>query len=354
MRFRRILSVYVCLCLTAVTVCLPAMTWGADPVGRPPDEVAAELLQVYGKKLATVAYIPAVAVQSRWRFGELTGDATQRDIVEKLLGEPRAVPKSHSEFAGHLVYATVAHDAQGPLRDRSLMAVRRAADQLFEGPDRTTIRLPGAHEMSDAVFMCGPILCEAGALTGDAHYFDGAVKYLREMRQLRMRDDGLYQHGHLCDAAWGRGNGFPAVGVAWCLSRIPQDHPGREELLTAFGRHMSALAKHQTADGLWRQVVDVPEAYEEFSATAMIGFAMQRGIASGWLDGGIYQPHVDRAWQAVCSRIQPGGKIIDVCEGTGTQKSLEDYLKRKAIRGIDDRGGAMALLFAVERLAAGK
>jgi unsaturated rhamnogalacturonyl hydrolase len=83
----------------------------------------------------------------------------------------------------------------------------------------------------------------------------------------------------------------------------------------------------------------------------MIGFSLQRGISSGWLDRATYQPHADRAWQAICRRIQPGGKLIDVCEGTGTQKSLQDYLKRKAIRGVDDRGGAMALLFAVERLA---
>jgi rhamnogalacturonyl hydrolase YesR len=167
-----------------------------------------------------------------------------------------------------------------------------------------------------------------------------------------MRDDGLYRHGHLCDAAWGRGNGFPAVGIAWCLTLLPTDHPGRDELLAAHQRHLVALVKHQTADGLWRQVIDVPDAYEEFSATAMIGFAIQRGISSGWLEQAAYQSHVDRAWGAICQRIQPGGKLLDVCEGTGTQKSLEDYLKRKAIRGADDRGGAMALLFAVERVAA--
>lgn len=322
----------------------------ADPEPRPAEQVVQELLQVYGKSLPSVTYIPALAVHQRSRVAVLTGDASQRRFVESLLGDARPVPKSNVEYAGHLVFAGVARDPDSGLGEKSIAAVRRAADQLLN-PNRE-VRLPGSQEMSDAVFMCGPILCEAGSLTGEAVYFDAAVKYLSEMRRLRLRDDGLYRHGHLCDAAWGRGNGFPAVGVAWSLSCLPAAHPGRRELMESYRRHMQALAAHQTQSGCWRQVIDVPDGYEEFSATAMIGFAMQRGIASGWLDKETYQPKVDRAWDAVCRRIHPDGRVIDVCEGTGTQKTLEDYLKRKALRGVDDRGGAMALLFAVERLQA--
>lgn len=317
----------------------------------PPKEVALDLLQVYGKKLDALTYIPALAVNSRWQFGRLTGDTSQQATAEKLLEPSRPVPKSHVEFAGHLAYSAAAHHADGPVRNKSVTAIQLAADQLFDS-DKKSVRLPGPQEMSDAVFMCGPILCEAGSLTGQQRYFDAAVQYLAEMRRLRLREDGLYRHGHLCDAAWGRGNGFPSVGVTWCLTLLPENHPGRKELLDSFRQHMAALSKSQTEAGLWRQVIDVPEAYEEFSATAMIGFAMQRGVTRGWLDRATYQPRVDRAWQAICSHIEPGGKMIDVCEGTGTQKSLEDYLKRKAIRGVDDRGGAMALLFAIERMEA--
>ena len=323
---------------------------GAEEPPRRPAEVVSELLQVYGKKLDSVTYIPALAVQSRWQFGDLTDDDSQHERVRQLLGARRDRPKSHVEFAGHLVYAGVARTANGEQRDQAIEAVRRAADVLFD--DQNQIRLPGPNEMSDAVFMVGPILCEAGSLTGEARYHDAALQYLTRMRRLRLREDDLYRHGHLCDAAWGRGNGFPAVGVAWCLTCLPAENAGREELLTAFHRHLRALAPHQTETGSWRQVIDVPEAYEEFSSTAMIGFAIQRGISAGWLDRAVWQPIVDLAWRSVCQRIEPAGKIIDVCEGTGTQKSLDDYLKRKAIRGVDDRGGAMALLFAMERLRA--
>jgi hypothetical protein len=40
--------------------------------------------------------------------------------------------------------------------------------------------------------------------------------------------------------------------------------------------------------------------------------------------------------------------LIDVCESTGKQASVDAYLNRLAILDRDPRGGAMALLFATE------
>jgi unsaturated rhamnogalacturonyl hydrolase len=46
--------------------------------------------------------------------------------------------------------------------------------------------------------------------------------------------------------------------------------------------------------------------------------------------------------------VAPDGALVDVCASTGKQRSRRDYLDRPAILGRDPRGGAMALLFAVE------
>ena len=48
------------------------------------------------------------------------------------------------------------------------------------------------------------------------------------------------------------------------------------------------------------------------------------------------------------ARVSPDGSLVDVCTGTGKQKSLRDYYDRTAILGPDPRGGAMALLIATE------
>ena len=78
----------------------------------------------------------------------------------------------------------------------------------------------------------------------------------------------------------------------------------------------------------------------------MITYALIRGVAEGWLDADTYAPTIDNAWHAIRVRIGNDGELVDVCTGTGKQKSLRDYYDRPAILGRDDRGGAMALLVA--------
>ncbi|MGE3779916.1 MAG: glycoside hydrolase family 88 protein, partial [Pirellulaceae bacterium] len=163
-----------------------------------------------------------------------------------------------------------------------------------------------------------------------------------------LRSDGIYRHSPLDETAWGRGNGFPALGVAWCLDKFPADHPGRSELLSWFQSHMQAVLQHQDPTGCWHQVVDHPESYRELTATCMIGYAMSLGTRRGWLDPARFTPAMDRAWYAIRTRAPANGRLVDVCTGTGKQKSLRDYYDRPAILGPDDRGGAMSLLFATE------
>jgi unsaturated rhamnogalacturonyl hydrolase len=80
----------------------------------------------------------------------------------------------------------------------------------------------------------------------------------------------------------------------------------------------------------------------------MIATAMLIGIKHGWLDSASYRPRIDRAWRAVLARTGADGRLMDVCESTGKQKSVKDYLHRAAILDRDPRGGAMALLLATE------
>src|SRR5690606_27669980 len=116
----------------------------------------------------------------------------------------------------------------------------------------------------------------------------------------------------------------------------------------SFRSLMAALLPLQNSAGLWRNVVNHPGAFAEFSGTAMIGFAMKRGLANGWIEGRAYGDAIDKAWLAVNSRSGSDGSFIDVCESTAQLTTLAQYLQRTAIVGKDARGGAMALLFATE------
>jgi unsaturated rhamnogalacturonyl hydrolase len=321
-------------------------------LARTPLETARQLADHYGHELEDAVYIPAMAVIGRLRLADLTGDATVLQDVERIVepyasGTKPALPPqvSGSHLSGHLLFGEL---ARRTARSRYLELARAAADLGFDQQGRPLESMPFHSEMSDAVFMGCPILALLGRLTGEARYFEQCIRHLRFMLGLDLRRDGLWRHSPLDPAAWGRGNGFPALGLALSLSEIPGDNPGRAEMLRIFRSHLNALLAHQDPTGAWHQVIDASESYRELTATCMIGLAMLRGIRLGWLERARFEPAVERAWHAVQTRVAPDGTLVDVCTGTGKQRSLRDYLDRPAILGRDPRGGAMALLFAVE------
>ena len=138
------------------------------------------------------------------------------------------------------------------------------------------------------------------------------------------------------------------------LGGFPRDHPEYPAVLAAFRRHMQALVPLQDENGMFREVLDYAGAYPEYSGTAMIATAMQQGIRTGLLDAATYRPVVERAWQALLARTGSDGRLFDVAESTGTRGlTQKDYLRRAAILDIDARGGAFAMLFALEMAGIG-
>jgi unsaturated rhamnogalacturonyl hydrolase len=313
-------------------------------LARSPRDLAEELAQYYGHDLDQVWYMQAIALIAQIRLGHL--DEVKRLAEPYVNGMKNSLDRANSlVLAGHMVFAELARQTGDP---RYVQRVRAAADLGFEADGTMRESLPFHDQYSDSVFMGTIAAAQAGALTGERKYFDLAARHVAFMQKIVLRPDGLYRHQPLTDAAWGRGNAFPAIGLALALSEFPQDHPAFPILLRSFRDQMQTLARFQTQDGLWRNVVDYPGAYPEFSATAMIGFAMLRGIHEGWLDEAGFQPHVTRAWQAVLARVGPQGHVVDGCESTTKMKSVAEYLHRAAILGPDPRSGAMAMMFATE------
>ncbi|MDQ2641767.1 MAG: glycoside hydrolase family 88 protein, partial [Pseudomonadota bacterium] len=313
-------------------------------LARTPRELAAQLAQHYGRDFEQPWYIAAVALVARLRLGHVQD--VQRlaepwvDGTKDSLARPNALV-----MAGHIVFTGLARTTGDP---RYTALVRKVADLGFDASGQMLEAMPYHDRYSDSVFMGTTILAQAGALTGERRYFAMAERHLRYMQALVLRPDGLYRHRSDADVAWGRGNGFAALGLALTLSEMPRDAPGRAHVRQSYRNLMAALLPWQNRDGLWRNVVDHPGAFAEYSGTAMIGFALQRGLDRGWIRGRAYQRAVEQAWQAVNARTSSTGSLVDVCESTANLTTLQQYLDRAAILGNDPRGGAMALLFATE------
>ncbi len=311
---------------------------------RKPQELANELSQYFGHNFDQLTYIPGVALLAQMRLGNYAEveqlAAPYMDPTKDTLARASSLT-----LAGHMVFAVLAKRT-GDVRYRNL--VQKVANLGFASNGEMLPSMPFHGEMSDSYFMAGPIVAMAGTLTGETRYFDLVARHFHYMDKLVLRDDGLFRHSPLTDAAWGRGNAFPALGLALALSEFPPSHPEYRYIRDSYRRLMITLAKYQDEDGMWHEIIDEPGSYAETSATSMIATAMLRGIRRGWLDAREYTPKVDKAYQGVLARIGPLGELIDVCESTNKQSTRADYLHRAALQGQDPRGGAMAFFFATE------
>jgi len=316
----------------------------ARRAARSPHQLAEELAQHYGHDFDPPWYIGAIALIARIKLGDV--DDVRRIVEPYVDGTKNSLASPSSlVLGGHIVFTELARRTHDP---RYVAAVRKAADLGFEADGSMKEAMPYHQEFSDSIFMGTAIVAQAGALTGERKYFDMAARHLAFMQKLDRRADGLYRHQPATDAAWGRGNAFAALGLALTLAELPRDHPAYASTLASYRDLMSALLPFQNRDGLWRNVIDYPGAYAEFSATAMIGYALARGVHEHWISGREYDRAVAHAWSAVNARAASSGELVDVCESTARMTSLEQYVRRAAILGPDPRGGAMAMLFATE------
>jgi rhamnogalacturonyl hydrolase YesR len=327
----------------------PARTEMWRRLARTPDEIARQLSARYANRLDQAVYIPAMALIGRLRLGET--DAVEAIVAPYLDGRRQALADlTSSHFAGHLLFGELAAITGKPAY---LDLARAAADLAFDGQGHPREAMPLHDEMSDSLFLVCPLLAQVGALTGNPKYVAMCGRHMQFIQQRTWRGDGLYRHSPLDEAAWGRGNGFAALGLALSLDYLPADDHLRAGVLTAFQIHMKALLAHQDATGMWHQVIDIPGSYRELSATCMIAVAIARGLRKGWLPVAPYGAALASAWYAIRARVSFDGELVDVCTGTGKQSSLQAYLARPALLGADPRGGAMALLIATELMAGG-
>lgn len=293
-----------------------------------------------------MSYIPALSWSGQLRLAALTGETKWREKaitdLEAFTSERTPViaePYRLTSLAGALALADAASMASD--RTAGVLAARVAYFMLTDAPE-TEVKF--ATRWTDDMFMASAVLSRVG----NATHADAVGRLLTNYSKRLQRPDGLFIHAENGPHAWGRGNGFAVLGLTEALTHLPASWPARPQVLEIYRRQVAALAKHQSDDGSWRQVVDEPSSYRELTVTAMTTAALARGISRGWLDRTTYEPIVNRGWQAVAARVNADGTVKDVCSGTGAGPTKAYYLNRPVVNGADDRGGAMALLAAIE------
>jgi unsaturated rhamnogalacturonyl hydrolase len=336
----RLLAGFVAACAWVMCQPAPAAQSAVEPLA------VARILAAKYPSQRIMSYIPALSWSSQLRLSELTGEPQWRDKALKDIEAftsgntpAKAEPYRLTSFAGALAF----FDAWTIARDAAAQKLAMETALFIMNPaDGGEIKF--ATGWTDDMFMAGAVLSRPG-LAWQAEPIRAMLNsYARKLQ----RADGLFVHAENAPHAWGRGNGFALLGVSEALAYLPESWSGRSDALAIYRRHVAALAKHQSEDGSWRQVVDDPSSYRELTVTAMTVAAVARGVRLGWVDRAAYDPIIERGWTAVASRVNADGTVKDVCSGTGAQATKEYYLTRPVVNGADDRGGAMALLAAIE------
>ena len=318
----------------------------AGRMARDPLTVARLLARRY-PGTPSISYIPALAWVHTLRVSALDGDSSLRaKVMEEIRpwlsgGQPLFGDRVHfAGVAGTMIFAEL---AKSPGDDRDA-AARLAAEGVALAAAETSPGVPRNGSGWSDDFFLGTI---ASVRAGDPDGLAAAARLITTYAARLQQPNGLFHHDADAPTAWGRGNGFGALGLSELLTVLPADHPERAAVLDIHRRHLAGMRANQAPDGMWRQVVDVPGSYRETSVTAMTLTAMARGIRLGWLDDS-YRPVVERAWRALLAHVLEDGTLVDVCIGTGAGPTRRHYLDRPAVNGADDRGGAMVLGAALE------
>ncbi|MDP4291694.1 MAG: glycoside hydrolase family 88 protein [Bacteroidota bacterium] len=200
----------------------------------------------------------------------------------------------------------------------------------------------------DDMFMITAVQTQAYRATGDVKYINRAAKEMVLYLDSLQRPNGLFYHAPDVPFYWGRGNGWMAVGMSEILRSLPKDNPDRPRIMAGYKKMMAGLLKNQAATGMWRQLIDDPQSWEETSGTGMFTFAMITGVKNGWLDKKTYGPAARKAWLALIGYLDENHDIREVCEGTNKKNDHQYYLDRK--RNVGDLHGQAPVLWCASAL----
>lgn len=211
-------------------------------------------------------------------------------------------------------------------------------------------------EMWDDTLMMSVLpLAKIGLLLDRPDYVEEAKKqFLIHIKYLFDRKTGLWFHGwtfegrhNFAEALWARGNCWVTIAIPEFIELLDLQ-PGdslRRFLIETLEAQVAALARHQDESGLWRTLIDDPDAYVEASATAGFAYGILKAIRKRYI-GREHEAMALRAVKGVLANISPDGELQNVSFGTAMGDTLQFY--KDIPRTSMPYGQALAILSLAE------
>lgn len=285
--------------------------------------------------------------------------------------------KAIRKLSWHMIFRGKRLDDNGPMGaslielqmrhpNKSFLGyINETADHLNYAEPRLedgTIARIWPHEntiWADDAFMAISFLCRMGKFTGDTRYIDdAATQVLNYTKYLWCPEKKIYYHCYHTDnnehgvAHWSRANGWVFMATADLLAVMPQDHPMRQAVIDNFKMQASGVARYQGKNGLWHQVLDKVDSYEEITGTAMFVFGIARGVKNGWLHPDFIYV-AEQGLKGMMTKITDNADVTTICVGTGIMPSLSYYYNRPT-QTNDPMGEGPVLRALIEMMDAPK
>jgi len=331
------------------------------PTGTSPQEVGKRVAENFvtrnfqfeaDPKSKFIVYPEVCAEFGALEVAQLTGDTNlQARLVRKFAfiltptGATRVSTNAHVDFR---VFGVVPLEIYLQTKDERFLALgKNLADEQWQTVTADGITAEARYWIDD-MFMITALQVQAFRATGDAKYLDRAALTMSAYLDRLQQTNGLFYHGTNAPFFWSRGNGWVAAGMTELLRSLPADHPQRARIMDGYQKMMAELLKYQGDDGLWRQLIDHPEAWPETSGTGMFAFAMVTGVKNGWLEEKTYGPAARKAWLGLVPHLDAQANADEVCIGTGKGFSVKYYLDRP--RNTGDLHGQSPILWTAAAL----
>lgn len=248
------------------------------------------------------------------------------------------------------VYKNVKRDDYKEYIENTAKHITEVQDRLEDGslvrkfPYKMTL-------WADDLYMSVPFLVRMGKFSGNKKYWDDAILQIKNFtKYLWDENKELFWHCYYTDvkqngvAHWGRCNGWIMMSKVHLLNILPEDYPGRDEIIKSLEKQILGIAKYQSADGLWHQLLDKNDSYLESSCSAMFVYSIARAVNQKWIDAR-YSSIAIKGWEGLKEhKIQLDGQVKDICVGTGIEDNLVFYYDRPA--RLNEKHGIGAVIDA--------
>jgi unsaturated rhamnogalacturonyl hydrolase len=227
--------------------------------------------------------------------------------------------------------------------DKYLHLAKKMADAEWE-----TSREDGLTDLTrfwiDDMYMVAALQVQAYKSTKDMVYLDRAALQLKVYCDKLQKPNGLFHHREDAPFFWGRGNGWAVAALTELLLVLPETHEFYPHILKAYQKMMITLLDYQGEDGMWHQLLDDPNSYQESSCTGMFLYGFASGVNHGWLPFEKYSSCIQKGWNALAKNVNDKGATMNVCVGTNAKNNKKHYLTR--LKSTGNFHGQAAVLWA--------